>query len=88
MALMNRWEFSNFLDSRGQKREWTADYMGEVFVFNGLSTAVNMENGLGKSSAAEGVLGVLSWNRDLMGKTVKRIAPSRPASSPTFAASS
>lgn len=74
MALMNRWEVSNFLDSR-KGRDWIPDFVGERFDFGGLSTAVNMDNGLGKSSCTEAVLWMLSRDRELGRKTRSRIAP-------------
>jgi hypothetical protein len=74
MALMNRWEISNFLDSR-KGREWIPDFVGECFDFGGLSSAVNMDNGLGKSSCTEAVLWMLSRDRELGRKTKPRIAP-------------
>lgn len=74
MALMNRWQISNFLDSR-KGRDWFPDFVGECFDFGGLSTAINMDNGLGKSSVTEAVLWMLSRDRELGRKTKPRIAP-------------
>lgn len=77
MALMNRWQISNFLDSReGNAKDWFADFVGETYDFGGWSAAVQMENGTGKTTSAEAVLGLISRDRALMKRTVSKMAPS------------
>ncbi|WP_142850012.1 hypothetical protein [Telmatospirillum sp. J64-1] len=74
MALLNRWEFSNFLDSR-KSGGWDPDFLGEVADLGGASAALVMANGTGKTSMADAVLFTLSQNRTLMERTKARLAP-------------
>ncbi|WP_194913652.1 hypothetical protein [Azospirillum sp. INR13] len=44
MALISRWQVSNFLDS-AKRPSWTPDFIGETFDFGGQPSAVVMDNG-------------------------------------------
>jgi hypothetical protein len=73
MALISRWELSNFLNS-GKQARWRPDFVGEVFDFGGGSTAVVMDNGTGKTSITDAVLFLLSQDRALLDRTKSRFA--------------
>lgn len=73
MALISRWELSNFLNS-GKQARWRPDFVGEVFDFGGGSTAVVMDNGTGKTSITDAVLFLLSQDRTLLDRTKSRFA--------------
>lgn len=74
MALISRWEISNFLDS-SKGHGWSPDFIGEKIDFAGLSTAMVMDNGTGKTSIAEAELWLLSLDKALLKKTASRLAP-------------
>lgn len=74
MALISRWEVSNFLDS-SKRQGWSPDFVGEKIDFGGLSAAMVMDNGTGKTSIVEAELWLLSLDRALLKKTAPRVAP-------------
>lgn len=74
MALMSRWQVSNFLDS-AKRPSWTPDFIGETFDFGGQPSALVMDNGTGKTSVADAMLWVLSLDQMLQANTAGRLAP-------------
>lgn len=74
MALISRWQVSNFLDS-AKRPSWTPDFIGETFDFGGQPSAVVMDNGTGKTSVADAMLWVLSLDQMLQANTAGRLAP-------------
>lgn len=74
MALISRWEISNFLSSGGPNR-WNPDFIGEVYDFGGMSAAVVADNGVGKTSTVEAVLALLSNDQTLTRRTRSKAAP-------------
>ncbi|SOD99446.1 hypothetical protein [Caenispirillum bisanense] len=76
MALINRWQLSNFLNS-GDQRKWSPDFIGETIDVGGGSAALVMDNGTGKTSMADALLFTLSMNPVLRKRTLGRVAPER-----------
>ena len=76
MALINRVALSNVLNVHGEdQNQWRPVYRYEVLNFFGQSTAMNLTNGGGKTTIAEGILAVLSRERLLISKTKQKFSP-------------
>jgi hypothetical protein len=74
MPLINRIEIANFMN-RERREPWRADWIHQVFNLMGYSTAINMPNGLGKSTIAQAVLGILTHDRSLHALRANHFAP-------------
>ena len=82
MALINRFEIVNFLNS-SQSEQWRPDFRHNMFNLNGLSTAIVMPNGTGKTRIVNALLTILSRKKTLIGKTKIFMAPSKSGILPT-----
>ncbi|MCP4105744.1 MAG: hypothetical protein GY749_09430 [Desulfobacteraceae bacterium] len=82
MALINRFEVVNFLDS-GSSEEWNPDFRHNIFHLNCLSSAIVMENGTGKTRIVNALLAILSRKKSLITETKAFMAPPRPGIAPT-----
>ena len=82
MALINRFEIINFLNS-SQSEQWRPDFRHNMFDLNCLSTAIVMPNGTGKTRIVNALLTILSRKKSLIGKTKIFMAPSKPGIPPT-----
>ncbi|MBF0200976.1 MAG: hypothetical protein HQK66_06645 [Desulfamplus sp.] len=76
VSLINRLELSNFLVGASK----TAAYRHALFDFEGKSTAVVMGNGGGKTTINNALIGMMSRNNALMGKTRALMALPGPGS--------
>ena len=80
MSVINRIEIANFLNKKGDvSSSWEAKMRHLLFNLRGQSTAMSMENGFGKTTMADALIGMLSRNRTLMSKTREKMSPSRAA---------
>ncbi len=76
MASISRIQVANFLtDGYMTGKEWTPLYRGETFRLFGQPTAMQIDNGGGKTSLTEACLYLLSRDRRLKPKVEDRIAP-------------
>lgn len=76
MASISRIQVANFLtDGYMAGKEWTPLYRGETFCLFGQPTAMQIDNGGGKTSLTEACLYLLSRDRRLKPKVEDRIAP-------------
>lgn len=76
MASISRIQVANFLtDGYMAGKEWTPLYRGETFRLFGQPTAMQIDNGGGKTSLTEACLYLLSRDRRLKPKVEDRIAP-------------
>ena len=76
MSLINRIELSNFLVGTSK----TANYRHALFDFEGKSTAVVMGNGGGKTTINNALIGMMSRNTSMIGKTRALMAIPGPGS--------
>lgn len=74
MALINRIEISNFLNITDAE-PWTPSYRHVEYILGGQATAIQMDNGIGKTSIAEAIMTVLSRNSKFARNTLDRMAP-------------
>lgn len=76
MAAITRIQVANFLsDGYMEGMEWVPLYRGETFRLFGRSSALQIDNGGGKTSLTESCLYLLSRDRRLKPKVVDRVAP-------------
>lgn len=76
MAAITRIQVANFLsDGYIEGKEWVPLYRGETFRLFGRSSALQIDNGGGKTSLTESCLYLLSRDRRLKPKVVDRVAP-------------
>lgn len=76
MASITRIEVANFLsEGYDSGREWSPLYRGETFRLFGQPTAIQLENGGGKTSLTESCLYLLSRDRRLKKRVDSRVAP-------------
>ncbi len=76
MATITNIEVANFLcDGYVEGREWVPLYRGETFRLFGRSSALQIDNGGGKTSLTESSLYLLSQDGRLKPKIAERIAP-------------
>ena len=82
MAVINAFEFTNFLgegfdvDNRRVTDEWNPLYRAATFRLCGQSSAIQIDNGDGKSSLTEACLYLLSRNSELKKRIISKFAPS------------
>jgi hypothetical protein len=82
MAVIIAFEFANFLgegydvDNRRVADEWNPLYRAATFRLCGQSSAIQIDNGDGKSSLTEACLYVLSRNSELKKRITSKFAPS------------
>lgn len=74
MALINRIEISNFLNIMDAE-PWMPSYRHVEYILGGQATAIQMDNGLGKTSIAEAIMTVLSRNSKFARNTLAKMAP-------------
>lgn len=79
MSTINRIEVANFLNlnGEGEQEAWAPRYRDVVFNFRGQSTAMNMTNGVGKTSNVEAWLALLTRDPVLISRTREKMAPER-----------
>ncbi|RMD84404.1 MAG: hypothetical protein D6820_01120, partial [Lentisphaerae bacterium] len=79
MSLINRVEISNFIPLFGPDAsddEWMPKFRYNLFDFGSQSAAISMDNGTGKTSFSDAVIGLLTRDRGLCRKTREKMAPS------------
>ncbi|ABA57221.1 hypothetical protein Noc_0707 [Nitrosococcus oceani ATCC 19707] len=79
MSTINRIEIANFLNlnGEGEAEIWEPRYRAVTFNFHGQSTALNMTNGVGKTSNVEAWLALLTRDPQLISRTREKMAPER-----------
>ncbi|MCG7977124.1 MAG: hypothetical protein G8D90_21345, partial [gamma proteobacterium symbiont of Clathrolucina costata] len=79
MSTINRIEVANFLNlnGEGESETWDPRYRVVTFNFHGQSTAMNMTNGVGKTSNVEAWLALLTRDPQLISRTREKMAPER-----------
>ncbi len=79
MSTINRIEIANFLNlnGEGESEPWDPRYRALTFNFHGQSTALNMTNGVGKTSNVEAWLALLTRDPHLISRTRQKMAPER-----------
>lgn len=76
MASISRIQVANFLtEGFSAGKEWTPLYRGETFRLFGQPTAMQIDNGGGKTSLTEACLYLLSKDRRLKSRVEDRVAP-------------
>ena len=71
MSTINRIEIANFLNlnGEGESEKWDPRYRFVTFNFHGQSAALNMTNGVGKTSNVEAWLAILTRDPQLISRT-------------------
>ena len=78
MSVINRIEVASLLNKHGDvSSPWDAKMRHLVLNLRGQSTAMNMENGFGKTTLSDALIGMLSRDRGLMRRTRRKMSPSR-----------
>jgi hypothetical protein len=79
MSTINRIQVANFLNLNGEGEQdpWAPRYRVVTFNFHGQSTAMNMTNGVGKTSNVEAWLALLTRDQELISRTRRKMAPER-----------
>lgn len=78
MSVINRIEIASLLNKHGDvSSPWDAKMRHLMLNLRGQSTAMNMENGFGKTTLSDALIGMLSRDRSLMRKTRRKMSPSR-----------
>ncbi len=78
MSVINRVEIASLLNKHGDvSSPWEAKMRHLILNLKGQSTAMNMENGFGKTTLSDALIGMLSRERSLMRKTRRKMSPSR-----------
>ena len=78
MSVINRVEIASLLNKHGDvSSPWAAKMRHLVLNLRGQSCAMNMENGFGKTTLSDALIGMLSRDRTLMHKTRRKMSPSR-----------
>ena len=78
MSVINRIEIASLLNKHGDiSSPWEAKMRHLMLNLRGQSSAMNMENGFGKTTLSDALIGLLSRDRSLMRKTRKKMSPSR-----------
>lgn len=76
MPAISRIQIANFLtEGYGHGREWAPLYRGETFRLFGQPTAMQIDNGGGKTSLTEACLYLLTQNRRLKPRVEDRVSP-------------
>nr|WP_300308283.1 hypothetical protein [Halomonas sp.] len=77
MSVINRIEVANLLNKHGDvSSPWDAKMRHLILDLRGQSSAVSMENGFGKTTLAEALIGLLSRDRTLLSRTRRKCSPS------------
>lgn len=76
MSLINRIEFSNFLDGKRDPSEWRPDYRWVTMNLHCFSTAFKATNGLGKTSITNAIFALLTWKKFYIKQLFYALAPS------------
>ena len=78
MSVINRIEIASLLNKHGDvSSPWAAKMRHLVLNLRGQSCAMNMENGFGKTTLSDALIGMLSRDRTLMHKTRRKMSPSK-----------
>ncbi len=79
MSTINRIEVANFLNlnGEGESEPWEPRYRALMLNFRGQSTALNMTNGVGKTSNVEAWLALLTRDPTLISRSREKMAPER-----------
>ncbi|WP_043532402.1 hypothetical protein [Litchfieldella xinjiangensis] len=77
MSVINRIEVANLLNKHGDiASPWDAKMRHVLLDLRGQSSAISMENGFGKTTLAEALIGLLSRDRSLLSRTRRKCSPS------------
>lgn len=77
MSVINRIEVANLLNKHGDiASPWDAKMRHLLLDLRGQSSAISMENGFGKTTLAEALIGLLSRDRTLISRTRRKCSPS------------
>ncbi|WP_104203621.1 hypothetical protein [Billgrantia saliphila] len=77
MSVINRIEVANLLNKHGDVASpWDAKMRHVLLDLRGQSSAISMENGFGKTTLAEALIGLLSRDRTLLSRTRRKCSPS------------
>ncbi|MDO0944801.1 hypothetical protein [Chromohalobacter israelensis] len=80
MSVINRIEVANLLNKHGDiASPWDAKMRHLLLDLRGQSSAISMENGFGKTTLAEALIGLLSRDRSLISRTRRKCSPSTVA---------
>ncbi|WP_110687811.1 hypothetical protein [Salinicola aestuarinus] len=78
MSVINRIEIANLLNKHGDiASPWEAKMRHLLLDLRGQSSAISMENGFGKTTLAEALIGMLSRDRQLLTRTRRKCSPSK-----------
>ncbi|MGN8160482.1 hypothetical protein ACS8Y6_17690 [Salinisphaera sp. RV14] len=82
---LNRFEASNYVNGSGDSPHlpWIPRFAGNIFPFHGLSTAIRLDNGGGKTRIANAIVGLLGRDQKLLSQ-VYSCMPSSSTQSPTW----
>ncbi|TFH87323.1 hypothetical protein EQG41_07945 [Billgrantia azerbaijanica] len=77
MSVIHRIEVANLLNKHGDVASpWDAKMRHLLLDLRGQSSAISMENGFGKTTLAEALIGLLSRDRSLLARTRRKCSPS------------
>lgn len=77
MSVINRIEVANLLNKHGDiGSPWDAKMRHLLLDLRGQSSAISMENGFGKTTLAEALIGLLARDRTLLSRTRTKCSPS------------
>ncbi|KFF50327.1 hypothetical protein GY26_00475 [Gammaproteobacteria bacterium MFB021] len=80
MSVIHRIEIANLLNKHGDiASPWEAKMRHLLIDLRGQSSAISMENGFGKTTMAEALIGMLSRDRQLLTRTRRKCSPSKVA---------
>ncbi|MCH4563504.1 hypothetical protein MKP05_10215 [Halomonas sp. EGI 63088] len=80
MSVIHRIEIANLLNKHGDVASpWDAKMRHLLLDLRGQSSAISMENGFGKTTLAEALIGLLSRDRTLLARTRRKCSPSAVA---------
>ncbi|MBB1487731.1 hypothetical protein [Oceanospirillum sediminis] len=78
MSVINRIEIANLLNKHGDVASpWEPKMRHLLLNLQGQSTAISMENGFGKTTLSDALIGMLSRDRRLMSNSRRKMSPSR-----------
>lgn len=78
MSVINRIEIANLLNKHGDVASpWEPKMRHLLLNLHGQSTAISMENGFGKTTLSDALIGMLSRDRKLMSSSRRKMSPSR-----------
>ncbi|MDN3554818.1 hypothetical protein [Halomonas maura] len=80
MSVINRIEVANLLNKHGDVASpWEAKMRHLLLDLRGQSSAISMENGFGKTTLAEALIGLLSRDKTLLTRTRRKCSPTQVA---------